>query len=238
MGTTMDWVFWMTTACIIWLGVLFVALVILVLGYYLPNGGLFLLGFSLAAVAAFGFVIALLVSYGLQCEERERARKKAIAKAAAQEKAEAARRRAAIERAKAEAERERAEAERKKLAAIQEERERRERYGWYPFSVAGVTFANEDGSSRQKILSEIYDAQLAEDLDPDVTLERYEYEGKPAIHVLVNGRCVGNVPRMEVDDVSEIMDKALKRIEVEHFVPDDAPRKRIYRADVTLSYYR
>lgn len=217
-------VFWMTTACIIWLGVLFVALVILVLGYYLPNGGLFLLGFSLAAVAAFGFVIALLVSYGLQCEERERARKKAIAKAAAQEKAEAARRRA--------------EAERKKLAAIQEERERRERYGWYPFSVAGVTFANEDGSSRQKILSEIYDAQLAEDLDLDVTLERYEYEGKPAIHVLVNGRCVGNVPRMEVDDVSEIMDKALKRIEVEHFVPDDAPRKRIYRADVTLSYYR
>lgn len=66
--------------------------------------------------------------------------------------------------------------------------------------VAGVTFKNENGSSRQAILR-----PLASDPDNDyfpVTLERYTFKGNPAFYVLYNSKCVGNVPADKVKDVS------------------------------------
>ena len=56
--------------------------------------------------------------------------------------------------------------------------------------VAGVTFSNQDGTSRQELLRK-FDAvdEVA------VSLLEHEHKGKPAFHVLVDGEIIGNIPR-------------------------------------------
>lgn len=62
------------------------------------------------------------------------------------------------------------------------------------FHAAGVTFNNDDGTSRQNYI---------EHLDCDrLWLIPYEYEGKPAFHLVdLNNHCIGSVPSMYVDDI-------------------------------------
>ena len=63
------------------------------------------------------------------------------------------------------------------------------------FKVVGVTFKNEDGSSRQKILKDIYEKKPPFDKKLDIEISEYEYEGKPAYHVNVNGKTIGNISK-------------------------------------------
>lgn len=56
--------------------------------------------------------------------------------------------------------------------------------------VAGVTFENKDGSSRQELLKE-FDQEEA----VAVSLLEHEHKGKAAFHVLVNGKIIGNIPK-------------------------------------------
>lgn len=99
-------------------------------------------------------------------------------------------------------------------------------------SLAGVTFKNDDGSSRQKILAEV------EDKSVPVTLEAYKYEGNDAVRVLLDGDCVGNVPAKLVKKVISILDQVTEAwISVEGFIPEDGnSRKEIYRADLAIRY--
>ena len=55
--------------------------------------------------------------------------------------------------------------------------------------VAGVTFNNQDGTSRQDLLRK-FDAvdEVA------VSLQEHEHKGQPAFHVLVDGEIIGNIP--------------------------------------------
>ncbi len=79
------------------------------------------------------------------------------------------------------------------------------------FKVAGVIYRNEDGSDRQTILRHL------KFLDPPyipagtkeavLAFENYTYEGEPAIHITVNGYTIGNVPRANIQEVTD----ALKR---------------------------
>ncbi len=70
--------------------------------------------------------------------------------------------------------------------------------------VAGVTFKNEDGSSRQK-----YIRQLKE--DDSLTFESFEYEGETALHVLdAKGHCIGNVPKDVVPTILDYYNKGYK----------------------------
>ena len=110
-------------------------------------------------------------------------------------------------------------------------------------AIAGVTFNNDDGSSRQAILKDI----KARGGDAEVELEEFEYKGKPAVRVLIDGEQIGNIPRSRVQDVLAAMDAGLTsgRLDVETFRPEDEEddegdvRRRgelIYRADLTLIY--
>jgi len=75
--------------------------------------------------------------------------------------------------------------------------------GTITFRVAGVTFENDDGESRQDILQDL----RGEDPDDLVAeLQATEYNGEPAVAVLVNGRQVGNVPKKLVREVSAAME--------------------------------
>lgn len=59
--------------------------------------------------------------------------------------------------------------------------------------VAGVTYKNEDGTSRQKILRDIKKKRPPFDKRLTVCIEEYEFEGRPAYYVKVNGYTVGTV---------------------------------------------
>ena len=63
-------------------------------------------------------------------------------------------------------------------------------------AVVGVTFNNDDGSSRQQILSET-------DVDDPVTLEFYEYDGNPACAVYVFGKQIGHVRKEFAAELAE-----------------------------------
>lgn len=105
--------------------------------------------------------------------------------------------------------------------------------------LAGVTFDNEDGSSRQRALQ----SAMADEGSGSVALELYEHKGTDAIRVEYEGTCVGNIPRDRVPEVAAVMDRiTAASLSVSRFVPegeDDGTRGIggvIYRADLELIY--
>lgn len=132
--------------------------------------------------------------------------------------------------------------EEKALMEIQraEEQERRENWenthGRLTTKIAGVTFRNDDGSSRQKYLKEAFVNQG----DGTIKFESYEYQGEPAIRVFYDDMCIGNIPKDRVQDVMDVIDRITAvRLDVERFCPDDEdarPAEIIYRADVIIVY--
>ena len=112
-----------------------------------------------------------------------------------------------------------------------EQEEWSEQNGTFSCNVVGVTFRNEDGSSRQAYLKEAY----INNGQGNIELVPYKYEGRPAIHVLYEGMCIGNVPEPEVGTVlSYIPRLGSLLLNVETFRDDDD--KLIYRADLMLTY--
>lgn len=65
------------------------------------------------------------------------------------------------------------------------------------FRVAGVSFNNDNGTSRQRYISKLapFDS---------LGMISFEYEGEPAFHILDSeGHCIGNLPKEHVDYVLE-----------------------------------
>jgi len=125
-----------------------------------------------------------------------------------------------------------AEAEKKRAEEAERRRQFEEKHGNLFLTVAGVTFDNDDGTSRQRTLKAIFQDP---DEDGEVTLEPYEYRGKPAIYVLYEGRCVGNIRQSEVKDVMAVIDKIEKMdLLADSFKDDDD--KTVYRADLAIQY--
>lgn len=156
-------------------------------------------------------------------------RKQAAEKAAAEEKRQAKLK----ELEKLRLQKEHQEAQ----AAVQRE-EWESRHGRFKTSLAGVTFDNDDGTSRQKLLKE-FEARGGH---AELKLEEFEYKGAPAIRVLIDGKCVGNIPKNRVEELQKIVDRLESaNLEVEAFRSDseDEDEKRgklIYRADLYLVY--
>lgn len=85
----------------------------------------------------------------------------------------------------------------------------------FTFNVAGVTFKN-GRKSRQTILRQIKYKDSPFDQRLDVKLEQYDFEGRPAISVTVNGEMIGNVPKEHTDFFLQNADKMLgvKNLEI------------------------
>lgn len=78
------------------------------------------------------------------------------------------------------------------------------------FNVAGVTFENADGSSRQEIIEDFRRRFVAGKLDDArLELEDYKYKGELAYRVVINGRCVGNVPKNRIAQVRELLEHGI-----------------------------
>ena len=121
-----------------------------------------------------------------------------------------------------------------------EDRERREKYEYKVIRLAGASFRNEDGTSRQTYLRKIRfrDPPFNETLNVSITED--EYEGEPALPVLVNGCKVGFVPRKQVGELLNAWDRidAITAFDVIGGGLDDNGERMHYGADVYIRLFR
>lgn len=83
--------------------------------------------------------------------------------------------------------------------------------------VAGVTFDNDDGSSRQRYLEMMQRHQPPFDgKQVTITLHQYQFENETAIAVLCNNCQIGNIPRSDLPAVLANYDyiKAFRDFEI------------------------
>lgn len=97
----------------------------------------------------------------------------------------------------------------------------------YTYKVVGVTFRG-----RQKNLKSLFNktvqgikADIFNSYDPcyDVELLPYEYNGNPALYVIVEGLNIGNIPADAVAAVSDILAKKDPALEVEVLLNNHTP---------------
>lgn len=118
---------------------------------------------------------------------------------------------------------------------LQQRKEWEQHHAATYFTIKGVTFTNDDGSSRQKYLKALHDAIAIED-HPEVTFVPCEHDSETAVRVLANGMQIGFIAAHEVEMFLSLLPHIeYSRLDVECFVPDDDTRK-IYRADVYVVY--
>ena len=86
-------------------------------------------------------------------------------------------------------------------------------YHYLTFRVAGTSFKNSDGSSRQTILRHLKfgDSPWADDPDRlTVTIDETSFDGQLALAVSVNGYQVGFVPKKDIATVEEVWQSSEK----------------------------
>lgn len=110
-------------------------------------------------------------------------------------------------------------------------------YIYLVFTVAGVTFKN-GRKTRQGILRAL---KWGDEEIESVTLEPYEWEGKPAVYVKVNDQIIGNIPADTVETFLEYEQK-YKRDNIHCRVYggnklDDGSRTN-YGSEITIRYLR
>lgn len=81
------------------------------------------------------------------------------------------------------------------------------------FKVAGVTFKN-GRKTRQALIRAIKYQDPPYDKAVEITLERYDFEGRLAIGVYANGEQLGNVPKELVPEVDAAWQKQYM---IEHY---------------------
>lgn len=131
-----------------------------------------------------------------------------------------------------------------KLQAEREDENRRQEvweaeHGTLTTKLAGVTFDNDDGTSRQRVLK----GAMADEGSGAVSLELVEKNGADAILVEYDGLGVGFIPRERVADVAKVLKRiTAASLDVSRFVPEDEDGETrslggvIYRADLILVY--
>ncbi len=72
------------------------------------------------------------------------------------------------------------------------------KYEYKTCHVAGTTFTNDDGSSRQELLKKIRYRGAPYRTDPDIRLEKVQYDGEDAIAVYADANQIGWIPKVEL----------------------------------------
>lgn len=98
----------------------------------------------------------------------------------------------------------------------------------HSFNVVGVTFTNDDGESRQNVLKD-----ASGQLFYDSALRISEYNGKPAVQVLIDNKVCGYISKDKVSEVVELMSRSENvKIFIDNFV--DEKGITVYTAVVHL----
>lgn len=100
----------------------------------------------------------------------------------------------------------------------------------FSLKVAGVTFKNNDGTDRQKIISKLY-------VGEELKLSPYKHEGKNAVYVMtLNNKIAGNIPAENTTEIcNKINSNKIEKItvkEVDNFINEN--NKNIYYLIVNI----
>lgn len=100
----------------------------------------------------------------------------------------------------------------------------------FSLKVAGVTFKNNDGTDRQKIISKLY-------VGKELKLFPYKHEGKNAVYVMtLNNKIAGNIPAENTTEIcNKINSNKIEKItvkEVDNFINEN--NKNIYYLIVNI----
>lgn len=100
----------------------------------------------------------------------------------------------------------------------------------FSLKVAGVTFKNNDGTDRQKIISKLY-------VGEELKLFPYKHEGKNAVYVMtLNNKIAGNIPAENTTEIcNKINSNKIEKItvkEVDNFINEN--NKNIYYLIVNI----
>lgn len=120
----------------------------------------------------------------------------------------------------------------RKAAALEEAREPEPPYEFLKMKVAGVTF--KDGrQSRQTMIRRLYWKDDPFDKnEAEVTLQREEYEGKPAFTVLLNDRKIGYVPAEHAQYIADNFDLCDGVTHIEAY----SGKNDIYGAEIVIRF--
>lgn len=213
---------------------LFIGIVMLLTGIY----NMFFVAYEYAWTPMLWGAILLLGAFFLkQRNDREKA---AYEQAVEERKAEIRSMEVELEKKKAEV------AEIKEKIRLEQEAAQARRKEWdrthgrILTKIAGVTFENEDGSSRQRILRDAF----REESCGSVVLETYKFKGSDAIAVYYEDKRIGNIPKDRIKEVIAVMDRiSAGKLTVDRFRPDDDDESEarglggfIYRADLLIVY--
>ena len=106
--------------------------------------------------------------------------------------------------------------------------------------IAGVTFENEDGVPRQRLLKRLADKYENDLEELEFELEKYEYEGKPAYRVLSERGDIGTLPQEVADALDQKEKDGCMYVVTESVIyggPDENNPGKKYGARIELSVF-
>lgn len=110
------------------------------------------------------------------------------------------------------------------------------------FRVAGVTFENDDGTSRQEILRHLKfedEPYYDPDDEPMVGLMETSFNNELAIEVAINGYQIGFVPRQKISQVKAALDSyawTVDKCNIYGGSIDSTGEKHSYGCEITISW--
>lgn len=111
-------------------------------------------------------------------------------------------------------------------------------FEYMEIKVAGVTFKNDKGPTRQTLLKKIKERSAPFDEYLEISINQYDFEGELAYSVCVNDNQIGNVPRSQVQYLHDNIERfvAITGIDVYGGYRDKSGHFKSYGAAVTVKF--
>ncbi len=111
-------------------------------------------------------------------------------------------------------------------------------FEYLEIKVAGVTFKNDKGPTRQTLLKKIKQRSAPFDEYLEISINQYDFEGELAYSVCVNDRQIGNVPKSQVQYLHDNIERfvAITGINVYGGYRDENGYFKSYGAAITVKF--
>lgn len=111
-------------------------------------------------------------------------------------------------------------------------------FEYLEIKVAGVTFKNDKGPTRQNLLKKIKERSAPFDEYLEISINQYDFEGELAYSVCVNDRQIGNVPKSQVQYLHDNIERfvAITGINVYGGYRDENGYFKSYGAAITVKF--
>lgn len=111
-------------------------------------------------------------------------------------------------------------------------------FEYLEIKVAGVTFKNDKGPTRQTLLKKIKQRSAPFDEYLEISINQYDFEGELAYSICVNDRQIGNVPKLQVQYLHDNIERfvAITGINIYGGYRDEDGYFKSYGATITVKF--